>query len=461
MIVSRILSFICVLSLIFGCVVEFQLILLDISYDCFDSIFLEHCLIFLFVIFSFFSLFLEIINVRFCYLPRKLWVVLVWLIAFVELFCISFVESHNSLKETSKLKTAEESLVGNSICNWDANMDILLDIYNCQQDSLCPVSLLDMGTFYKHLDGKHANCLLDSLLKTKRNLGFIDLQLLFQIPKSELKISKENFDNIVNEPDSCTRELWMLALSERGFMEYEFKNVCSVKRFESVRPTAEQLNSYWVYEHVFDSNGEKNLLSGFISKNEKLQKKFRVNGLCDGRIAKVNEKGVLVELFVQLKESNRECWIGNRMFPYYVSVNEKFLQFKMTPPARIIGSNEVEKPLFKSPYDDPKLRSIPLLNGDTIFLPWNGWKSDSLNAKLVDKKNYYQTVNLKFPNVVRYESFTKILKGQYMIIDIPCLGEKDAKAYGIFDMIKPDFPVLRCEVAPVEKNYLEDDVKVP
>ena len=94
-------------------------------------------------------------------------------------------------------------------------------------------------------------------MKIDDYLGFVDVQLLFQTPDSilnypkekvkkdrVLNLSKEAVENVKKSPDSCTRELWMLALSERGILEYEFKNECRIKSKLSI------VYHYEYYEYV-------------------------------------------------------------------------------------------------------------------------------------------------------------------------------------------------------------------
>lgn len=219
---------------------------------------------------------------------------------------------------------------------------------------------------------------------------------------------------------------------------------------------SELLTDYLIHEFDYEANDNKNLSTAFVRKNKRLQKMFKVEGLCTGQIARLKEKGVVVDISIQLKDSNRECWIGNRMFSYYRYVGEKYNQFKMTPPTKIVRSNEIVYPLFQSSYDEPKLRYMPLLDRDTVLLQWFGLKSDSLAKKTIDEKKYYDEINLKFPKVVLYDSFTKISKGQSMVIDIPCLSKNEAKAYAIFDIIIPFFPTLRCYIAPASKDYIAE-----
>ena len=79
---------------------------------------------------------------------------------------------------------------------------------------------------------------------------------------------------------------------------------------------SELLTDYLIYEFDYEAKDNKNLSIAFVRKNKRLQKMFKVEGLCTGQIARLNEKGVVIDISIQLKDSSRECWIGNRMFSY-------------------------------------------------------------------------------------------------------------------------------------------------
>ena len=81
--ISKILSILCTLALCAEAVIEIQHFLLDASFDSFSPIWLMRCFVILLMIVSAVSLFVETINVRVRFLPRKLWLALVWLIAFI------------------------------------------------------------------------------------------------------------------------------------------------------------------------------------------------------------------------------------------------------------------------------------------------------------------------------------------------------------------------------------------
>jgi hypothetical protein len=341
-------------------------------------------------------------------------------------------------------------------------MDVLLEIYESQWARDSGKTLSDREDFYSSLSRYDSNCLLDSLLKIDDYLGFVDVQLLFQTPDSilnypkekvkkdrVLNLSKEAVENVKKSPDSCARELWMLALSERGILEYEFKNECRIKKFESVKPTAEQLNSYWIFEHDFGPSAEFDTTNSFVLKKRQLRKFSKVEGNCTGRIAGSNDKGVVVKLTIKLNDENRECWLGNKTFPYYISSNEK-LHFKMTPPSRSIAP--VTGKFIR--YDRAHEQVRPLLASDSIFLPWKGLKRDSSSEDAERERTFYRELGYRYPHVVSFDPFTEISKGQSMIIDIPCLDEKNAKTYGSnFYVVQPLFPILRCEIAPADKDY--------
>lgn len=81
--ISKILSILCIFALCVDAVIEIQHFLLDASFDSFSLIWVMRCFVILLMIVSAVALFVETINVRVRFLPRKLWLVLVWLIVFV------------------------------------------------------------------------------------------------------------------------------------------------------------------------------------------------------------------------------------------------------------------------------------------------------------------------------------------------------------------------------------------
>ena len=105
-------------------------------------------------------------------------------------------------------------------------------------------------------------------------------------------------------------------------------------------------------------------------------------------------------------------------------------------------------------YDRAHEQVKPLLASDSIFLPWKGLMRDSSSVEAERERTFYRELGARYPKVVSFERFSKILKGQSMTIDIPCLDEKYAKTYGsFFYVVQPLFPILRCEIAPADKDY--------
>jgi len=455
---SIVLPLLCALSLCFGAFVESQLILLDVSLNNYGSKLIVSCITLPLICFAAISLFLDSINVRNRFFAKGLWLKLVWIIAAVNLFGL-FVPFGNGQSQKQTSTANADSTWRQTECRWNSDMDVLLEIYKNLWTRDSEKNLPDRNFVYRNLSEFSSGCLLDSLLKINNYLEFVDVQLLLQTPDSilnyprnykkerVLNLSKEAIENVKKSPDSCARELWMLALSERGIVEYEFKNECHIKKFESVQPTAEQLNSYWVFEHDFGLGAESDTTNSFALKNNQLRKISKVEGNCKGRIVGSSDNGVVVELSVKLK--NRECWLGDKTFPYYISSNEK-LHFKMTPPFRNISP--VTGKFIR--YDRAHEQVKQLLATDSIFLPWKGLKRDSSSEDAERERTFYREVGYRYPKVVPFERYTTISKGQSMIIDIPCLDEKSAKTYGsIFNVVRPLFPILRCEIAPADKDY--------
>ena len=95
-----------------------------------------------------------------------MWIVLVGLDVFI--YCAFFWYSR--LPNLGNDKTAiVASATSKTECYWDANMDVILEIYTCQMDSTCKHMFKhrfkDMDDFNNAISREQRECLLDSLAK--------------------------------------------------------------------------------------------------------------------------------------------------------------------------------------------------------------------------------------------------------------------------------------------------------
>ena len=98
--ITKILSILCTLSLCVEAIIEIQHFLLDISLDDFSVTWVTRCIVILLIAISAIALFLVTINVRVRYIPRKLWLIVIWLIAGIVWYQIS-TEMTASSSDTS------------------------------------------------------------------------------------------------------------------------------------------------------------------------------------------------------------------------------------------------------------------------------------------------------------------------------------------------------------------------
>ena len=96
------------------------------------------------------------------YFPKGKWIVLVGLDVFS--YCVFF-----GYKNSSNLGDDKTAIVASATskteCYWDANMDVILEIYTCQMDSNCKHLFKDMDSFNDAISQESRKCLLDSLAK--------------------------------------------------------------------------------------------------------------------------------------------------------------------------------------------------------------------------------------------------------------------------------------------------------
>ena len=164
--ISEILSFLCILALCLGVFVKFDGIVSGISLGYFNSDWVFLCISGPIVLLAAIALFFELGNFKRRYCPKGLWLVLVGLDVFI--YCV-FLGYNNSSNLGDDKTAIVASATSKTECYWDANMDVILEIYTCQIDSSCKHMFKhrfkDMDDFNNAISQEQRECLLDSLAK--------------------------------------------------------------------------------------------------------------------------------------------------------------------------------------------------------------------------------------------------------------------------------------------------------
>lgn len=160
--ISEILSSFCILALCFGVFVKFDGIVSGISLGYFNADWVLLCISGPIVLLALIALFFEMAGYKNRYFPKGIWIVLIWLDVFI--YCVFF--GYNNSSNLGNDKTATVAGVESKTeCYWDANMDVLLEIYTCQMDPNCKHLFKDMDSFNDAISQESRKCLLDSLAK--------------------------------------------------------------------------------------------------------------------------------------------------------------------------------------------------------------------------------------------------------------------------------------------------------
>ena len=165
--ISEILSFLCILALCLGVFVKIDGIVSGISLGIFNSDWVFLCISGPIVLLAAIALFFELGNFKSRYFPKGMWIVLVGLDVFIYCAFLGF----SNVSSFGNDKTAiVASASSKTECYWDANMDVILEIYTCQMDSGRKHSFIhrfkDMDDFNNAISQDQRECLLDSLAKT-------------------------------------------------------------------------------------------------------------------------------------------------------------------------------------------------------------------------------------------------------------------------------------------------------
>ena len=161
--ISEILSSFCILALCFGVFVKFDGIVSGISLGYFNADWVLLCISGPMLLYAAIALFFELLNFKSRFFPKGMWIVLVGLDVFI--YCV-FFGYNNSSNLGNDNNAIVVSATPNTECYWDANMDVLLEIYTCQMDPNCKHLFKDMDSFNDAISQESRKCLLDSLAQT-------------------------------------------------------------------------------------------------------------------------------------------------------------------------------------------------------------------------------------------------------------------------------------------------------
>ena len=161
-VISRILSSFCILALCFGVFVKFYGIIWGISLGYFKADWVILCISGPILLYAAIALFFELLNFKSRFFPKGLWIVLIWLDVFI--YCAFFWYSNVSSFGNDKTAIVA-SATSKTECYWDANMDVILEIYTCQMDPNCKHLFKELKSFYDEISPESKKCLLDSLAK--------------------------------------------------------------------------------------------------------------------------------------------------------------------------------------------------------------------------------------------------------------------------------------------------------
>ena len=162
--ISEILSSFCILALCFGVFVKFDGIVSGISLGYFNADWVLLCISGPIVLLALIALFFEMADYKNRYFPKGMWIVLVGLDVFI--YCVFF--GYNNSSNLGNDKTViVASATSKTECYWDADMEVLLEIYTCQMDSNCKHLFKDMDSFNNAISPENRKCFLDSLAKNK------------------------------------------------------------------------------------------------------------------------------------------------------------------------------------------------------------------------------------------------------------------------------------------------------
>lgn len=317
----------------------------------------------------------------------------------------------------------------NAGCFWNEYLDSLYTNYLCALNSECVDYEGHREDVVYSLSPHLVNCLLDSMIRARIPLHKIGYNILNDIPDSNLKLSQKSIDIIKNESDSCEREIWMLGLSEKNVVNYQFENICKIKKFETRQPTAFELNEYWAFDYENEIFRELNDLAE-RSLNKAIVKHSYPIGICNGMI-----EGASVDGFDIKIQSSKSCFVDTIFQPFYyeiIGVDEVYI--KVLPLTRMVyDSLHFKFDLPPRTKDNSRVNKICKKKTNHMKVAW------------VEKGIFFNSTTKKF---------NKIKKGERVFLEIPCFDDSLALMFNPFHITKTKYPYLLCKMTPAEKNFI-------
>ncbi len=169
---------------------------------------------------------------------------------------------------------------------------------------------------------------------------------------------------------------------------------------------------------------------------------------CLGSIVSSGKNGVSVNIEAVV---HKECFFTTEIHHYYIRNEDGVVFIKVAPPTKKIQSDEGSVSI--SHKKGFKLKNLVLDRNLNLLIPWNDLDTEKNNSSF---ENDLRKKGFTIPKGEFYEHFTNVKKGQSMVIDIPCLDEKDAREARPFHVTKTKIPYLRCKMRPAEKDYFSE-----
>ena len=314
-------------------------------------------------------------------------------------------------------------------CAWDKELDSLYIRYKCIATPNCNTDVWDPIELFADISKERINCLLDSMIKKEEHL-WMDVYLYATIPDSIFGVSQKAVDRIKKDPDSCLQEMWMLALSEHNIIDYKFKNVCHIKKYENIFPSASELDFYWSHEYDYEIGNQLDSLKR-IAEKKTIEKSYKI-GTCDGENIDFLTEGLYVEL-----ETTKSCIVNQILNSYDIEIKNDTTTLKIAPPAQSIYDSIqeiIQIPMYSFEIDKSKVTKLREKHKQRITIEWS-----SLGCFMNSNEKKY---NLNKKHI-----------GKKIILEIPCFDENLALKFYPFHVSKTKYPFISCEIAPADKDY--------
>ena len=314
-------------------------------------------------------------------------------------------------------------------CAWDKELDSLYIRYKCIATPNCITDVWDPAELFGDVTKDRINCLLDSMIKKEEHL-WMDVYLYAKIPDSIFGVSQKAKDRIKMDLDSCLREVWMLALSEHNVIDYKFKNVCHIKKYENTFPSASELDFYWSHEYDYEIGNQLDSLKQ-IAEKKTIEKSYKI-GHCDGKIIGYLADGLNVEL-----ETTKSCIVNQILDSYDIETKNDTTTLKIAPPALSIYDSTqeiIQIPMYSFEIDKSKIIKLRENNKQRITIEWS-----SLSPFMNSNEKKYK--------------LNKNHIGKKIILEIPCFDENLALKFFPFHVSKTKYPFISCEIASADKDY--------